>query len=175
MKNGTFVIERVVRGRWGVLERERNIKYWADATRESLNDYWNLTVVIEVEPGSGGKESAEATIRNLADHVCIGDKPGAGRSKELRAEPFAAQVQGGNVYLHAGSWIPDFLDEAESFPNSPYLDRSTPPRWRSIIWLQNAAFPSKFTSGPTPEAFGQWPIHLARKKCRAPMSSGPRA
>jgi predicted phage terminase large subunit-like protein len=123
MKNGTFVIERVVRGRWGVLERERNIKYWADATRESLNDYWNLTVVIEVEPGSGGKESAEATIRNLADHVCIGDKPGAGRSKELRAEPFAAQVQGGNVYLHAGSWIPDFLDEAESFPNSPYLDQ----------------------------------------------------
>jgi predicted phage terminase large subunit-like protein len=123
MKNGTFVIERVVRGRWGVLERERNIKYLADATRESLNDYWNLTVVIEVEPGSGGKESAEATIRNLADHVCIGDKPGAGRSKELRAEPFAAQVQGGNVYLHAGSWIPDFLDEAESFPNSPYLDQ----------------------------------------------------
>jgi phage terminase large subunit-like protein len=27
------------------------------------------------------------------------------------------------VYLHAGSWIPDFLDEAESFPNSPYLDQ----------------------------------------------------
>jgi predicted phage terminase large subunit-like protein len=41
----------------------------------------------------------------------------------LRAEPFAAQVQGGNMYLHAGSWIPDFLDEAESFPNSPYLDQ----------------------------------------------------
>jgi predicted phage terminase large subunit-like protein len=123
MKNGTFVIERVVRGRWGVLDRERNIKHLADATRESLNDFWNLTVVIEIEPGSGGKESAEATIRNLADHVCIGDKPGAGRSKELRAEPFAAQVQGGNVYLHAGSWIPDFLDEAESFPNSPYLDQ----------------------------------------------------
>jgi predicted phage terminase large subunit-like protein len=74
-------------------------------------------------PGSGGKESAEATIRNLAGHACIGDKPGAGRSKELRAEPFAAQVQGGNVYLHAGPWVQDFLDEAESFPNSPYLDQ----------------------------------------------------
>jgi predicted phage terminase large subunit-like protein len=88
-----------------------------------LTDLWGLTVVIEVEPGSGGKESAEATIRNLAGHVCIGDKPGAGRSKELRAEPFAAQVQGGNVYLHAGSWVQDFLDEAESFPNSPYSDQ----------------------------------------------------
>jgi predicted phage terminase large subunit-like protein len=123
MKNGTFVIERVVRGRWGVLEREQNIKYWADATKESLNGSWKFTVVIEVEPGSGGKESAEATIRNLAGHVCIGDKPGAGRSKELRAEPFAAQVQGGNVYLHAGPWVQDFLDEAESFPNSPHLDQ----------------------------------------------------
>ena len=84
---------------------------------------WSFTVVIEVEPGSGGKESAEATIRNLAGHACIGDKPGAGRSKELRAEPFAAQVQGGNVYLHAGAWIQDFLDEAESFPNSPHKDQ----------------------------------------------------
>jgi predicted phage terminase large subunit-like protein len=122
MKNGTFVIERVVRGRWGVLERERNIKYWADATKETLRT-WSFKVVIEVEPGSGGKESAEATIRNLAGHACFGDKPGAGRSKELRAEPFAAQVQGGNVYLHAGAWVQEFLEEAESFPNSPYKDQ----------------------------------------------------
>jgi predicted phage terminase large subunit-like protein len=122
MKNGTFVIERVVRGRWGALERERNIKHWADATKEALRT-WKFTVVIEVEPGSGGKESAEATIRHLAGHVCIGDRPGAGRSKELRAEPFAAQVQGGNVYLHAGPWVQEFLEEAESFPNSPHLDQ----------------------------------------------------
>jgi hypothetical protein len=50
-------------------------------------------------------------------------KPGAGRSKELRADPFAAQVQGGNVYLHAGAWVQDFLEEAESFPNSPHKDQ----------------------------------------------------
>src|ERR1700730_2217719 len=48
MKNGTFVIERVVRGRWGVLERERNIKYWADATKETLRT-WSFKVVIEVD------------------------------------------------------------------------------------------------------------------------------
>jgi phage terminase large subunit-like protein len=107
MKNGTFVIERVVRGRWGALEREKHIKHWADATKETLRT-WSFTVVIEVEPGSGGKESAEATIRNLAGHVCIGDKPGAGRSKVPRAEPFAAQVQGGSVYLHAGPWVEKF-------------------------------------------------------------------
>jgi hypothetical protein len=36
MKNGNFVIERVVRGRWGALEREKIIKYWADATKDTL-------------------------------------------------------------------------------------------------------------------------------------------
>jgi len=84
-----------------------------------------FTVVIEQEPGSGGKESAEATIRNLAGFTCIADKPGANRSKEVRAEPFAAQCQGGNVYLVAQypNWIPDFLEEAEAFPAGPHKDQ----------------------------------------------------
>jgi hypothetical protein len=33
MRDGTFVIERVIRGHWGALERERIIKQWADDTR----------------------------------------------------------------------------------------------------------------------------------------------
>jgi phage terminase large subunit-like protein len=91
MNNGTFVIEHVLRGHWAALERERIIKEWADYTSDRLSRYVSrFVVVIEVEPGSGGKESAEATIRNLAGHICIGDKPGAGRSKEVRAEPFCA-------------------------------------------------------------------------------------
>ena len=62
------------------------------------------------EPGSGGKESAEATIRMLAGYRVFADRPGADRSKEVRAEPLAAQVQGGNVFLHAGTWQRDLLD-----------------------------------------------------------------
>jgi hypothetical protein len=89
MRDGTFVIEDVLRGHWAALEREKYIKQWADSTRDSLErTSVRFTVVIEQEPGSGGKESAEATIRNLAGHICIADKPGAGRSKELRAEQF---------------------------------------------------------------------------------------
>jgi predicted phage terminase large subunit-like protein len=121
MRDGTFVIEDVLRGHWGALEREKYIKQWADSTRDSLErTSVRFTVVIEQEPGSGGKESAEATIRNLAGHICIADKPGAGRSKELRAEPFAAQVQGGNVWLHAGPWI---VEEAGNWPASPSKDQ----------------------------------------------------
>jgi predicted phage terminase large subunit-like protein len=44
-------------------------------------------------------------------------------SKEVRAEPFAAQVQGGNVYLVGGAWHADFLDEMESFPSGKYKDQ----------------------------------------------------
>jgi predicted phage terminase large subunit-like protein len=124
MKNGTFVIERVVRGHWGALERERRLKECADMDFKVLAPLGVIyKVVVEMEPGSGGKESAEATVRNLAGFICVTDKPGAGQSKILRADPFAAQCQGGNVWLHAGPWIPDFLEEAESFPNGPHLDQ----------------------------------------------------
>lgn len=44
-------------------------------------------------------------------------------SKLTRAEPFAAQVQGGNVRLIGGPWVNDFRDEAEAYPNSRFLDQ----------------------------------------------------
>jgi phage terminase large subunit-like protein len=75
------------------------------------------------EPGSGGLESVQATIRNLAGHNCLADKPGAGRSKEVRAEPFCSQVQASNIWLHAGAWIDDFLEEAGNWPASPIKDQ----------------------------------------------------
>jgi len=69
MKNGTFVIENVICGHWGALEREKYIKAWADYMRGVLSPLGvSFKVVIEQEPGSGGKESAESTVRNLAGH-----------------------------------------------------------------------------------------------------------
>ena len=43
--------------------------------------------------------------------------------KEVRAEPLAAQVQSGNVYLVAGGWVRDFISEMEQYPNGTYLDQ----------------------------------------------------
>ncbi len=119
MSNDTFVIEHVVRGQWSALERERKIKSWAEQDQIGLQNY---EIGVEQEPGSGGKESAEATIRMLAGWRCYADKVTG--SKEIRAEPFAAQVQGGNVWLVAGDWHYDFLDELESFPNGRYMDQA---------------------------------------------------
>jgi predicted phage terminase large subunit-like protein len=123
MGDGTFVIENVTRGRWSALERERIIKQLAELDQQVLHQYgkWDYRITVEQEPGSGGKESAEATIRNLAGFNVFADKVTG--SKEVRADPFAAQVQGGNVRLVAGQWIPDFLEEAEAYPTARYLDQ----------------------------------------------------
>jgi phage terminase large subunit-like protein len=95
MKDGRFVIENVTRGRWGALEREQTIKQLAQLDSQTLRQHgkWAYTVVIEQEPGSGGKESAEATIRNLAGFTAVADKVTG--AKEVRAEPFAAPGAGG--------------------------------------------------------------------------------
>jgi predicted phage terminase large subunit-like protein len=122
LKSGQFLIETVLRGRWGSLEREQVIYNAAHAAMLSLSKYTqDFKIVIEQEPGSGGKESAEATIRNLAGFTCIADKVTG--AKEIRAEPFAAQVQGSNVLLVAGPWIKDFLAELESWPFGKTLDQ----------------------------------------------------
>ena len=77
--------------------------------------------MIEQEPGSGGKELFEATVRNLAGYCVYANKVTG--SKEVRAEPFAAQVQAGNVWLVAGPYVQDFLDEMEVFPSGLHDDQ----------------------------------------------------
>ena len=58
LSDGTYVIEHVVRGRWNALDREQQIKAWAVADSKTCQNY---EVVVEQEPGSGGKELAEST------------------------------------------------------------------------------------------------------------------
>jgi predicted phage terminase large subunit-like protein len=41
----------------------------------------------------------------------------------VRAEPFAAQVQGGNVWLIAGPWHREYLEELEQFPSGKFRDQ----------------------------------------------------
>ena len=119
MANKSYVIGHVVRGRWGALEREEQIRAWAKIDRDNWG--WGYEIYVEQEPGSGGKESAEATIRELRGFRVFADRVTG--KKEIRAEPFAAQVQGGNVRLLAGQWQGDLLAELEAFPNGKFKDQ----------------------------------------------------
>src|SRR5262249_57547565 len=64
MEDGRFVISDVVRGQWSALDREQQIKSCAERDKRNCK-LGTYEVGVEQEPGSGGKESAEATIRNL--------------------------------------------------------------------------------------------------------------
>jgi predicted phage terminase large subunit-like protein len=112
-------VARRVYGCWSALEREQEIRALAAMDRRNIKGPYEIGV--EQEPGSGGKESAEATIRNLAGYSVFADRVTG--SKQVRAEPFAAQVQGGNVSPVAVDWVRDFLDEAESFPSGRFKDQ----------------------------------------------------
>jgi predicted phage terminase large subunit-like protein len=79
-----------------------------------------VTIWIEQEPGSGGKESAEATKRNLAGFAVYSENPTG--DKVTRAEPYAVQVEVGQIRLIAGAWNHDFIEEHKTFPNG-YKDQ----------------------------------------------------
>jgi predicted phage terminase large subunit-like protein len=108
LKDGRTCIAHCLRGQWDALTREREIRKIAEI------DGRRVPIAVEQEPGSGGKESAESTIRNLAGWRVTADRPSG--DKVVRAEPYAAQVQGGNVLLVLGPWTQAFIDEHVSFP-----------------------------------------------------------
>jgi predicted phage terminase large subunit-like protein len=114
-KNGSFWILDVKRGRWPAHEREQ-IKL--DTARK---DGKHVMIVQEQEGGSGGQESAEDTVRRLAGYNVKLDRPKG--EKELRCDPFASQVNIGNVTLVKAEWNKEFLEEMKHYPFSAYKDQ----------------------------------------------------
>ena len=116
--DGLFYIVDVVRGQWSAFDRERVIRQTAEMDRSLGRD---VLYIHEQEGGSGGKDSADATTRNLA-----GFRVQAQRStgeKAVRAEPLAAQLQAGNVRMVRGAWNAGYLSELTSFPAGSHDDQ----------------------------------------------------
>jgi len=115
LNSGKFMVLDVRRGRWSSDERERIIREVAEV------DGSGCVVYVEQEPGSGGKESAEGTVRNLVGfHVEI-DRPTG--NKVYRADPYSVQVNAGNVVLLQGGWNEEFIEEHRFFPHGTYKDQ----------------------------------------------------
>lgn len=113
--NGVFYVVDVVRGQWSALERERIIRQTAEM------DGRDVPVWVEQEPGSGGKESAQATVRSLAGWSVHAERVTG--DKVTRAQPLAAQCEAGNVKLVRGPFNAAFLDEFTMFPNGRHDDQ----------------------------------------------------
>jgi predicted phage terminase large subunit-like protein len=112
-----YIILDFVCGRWEAAQREAVILQTAEADRMK---WGHVTTWTEQEPGSGGKESAQSTVGNLAGFDCQFERVTG--PKEVRAEPLAAQASVGKVWLLAGDWNSTFLEQITQFPMGKLRD-----------------------------------------------------
>lgn len=113
--SGFYWVLDVVRGQWDSTMREQIIRETA------LADGYDTEIVLELEGGSGGKESGESTIKNLAGFRVTASHPTG--DKEARAYPLSSQVGAGNVYILDRPWTKAFLEEFRYFPQSRNKDQ----------------------------------------------------
>jgi hypothetical protein len=73
-----------------------------------------VKVFMEVEPASGGKESFENSMIDLAGFCVYPDHPRG--DKIFRAQPFSAYAERRLVYVKIADWTENWLEEISYFP-----------------------------------------------------------
>lgn len=115
---GTYWIVDVIRVQYDSGRRERLIRSTAE------KDGKHVVIAIEQEPGSGGKHSAQSSVKNLAGFtvkiVPVGKSDG---DKIARADPFSTQVNNGNVCIVEADWNKVWRNELRYFPFSKFKDQ----------------------------------------------------
>lgn len=112
---GTYYVEDVVRGQWSPHQRNLVMRQVAAA------DGPEVTIWMETEPGSGGKESSQISIRELAGYSVHAETVTG--DKVTRASGLSAQAEAGNVKLVRGEWNEAYLSELHGFPEGKYKDQ----------------------------------------------------
>lgn len=115
LEDGRFIIADMVRGQMGPDRRDAAIANTAALDGKSV------PVSIPQDPGQAGKTQALYMTRQLAGYK-VRTSPETG-DKVTRAEPFAAQVNIGNVLMLRGSWNDALIDEMRMFPNGTNDDQ----------------------------------------------------
>lgn len=107
-KDGVWYVCDCVKGQWHASARDRVIVQTTemDAARYGRR----YSVVVEQEPGSGGKQSAEISVKQLAGYTVTVERVTG--DKKSRAMAFASQAGAGNVRIVRGAWNRDWIDEA---------------------------------------------------------------
>lgn len=115
METNIYYIMHCLRGQWLSHERKQRQRQQAEI------DGKGVTQVQAQEPGSGGADQAADFIKLMTGFPCkVRRESGA---KDIRADPYASQVNGGNVYLVAGDWNNDFIAEHMVAPNGKNDDQ----------------------------------------------------
>lgn len=109
-----------------VVEGLRREKLGGGAVRQlirstAMADGDEVYITVPQDPGQAGKTQADDIVSELAGYR-VKKEPQSG-SKELRAEPFSAQVEAGNIDIIEGPWNQAFLNELRFFPRGTYKDQ----------------------------------------------------
>jgi len=109
LPDGRYIIADVVRLRVGPDERDKAMINTASQDGKSVK------ISIPQDPGQAGKTQVIYLTRELAGYN-VKSSPESG-DKVTRAEPFAAQVNIGNVMMLRGEWNMALTSEMRLFPN----------------------------------------------------------
>lgn len=115
LEDGRYIIADMERERFGPDERDALIKNTA------ARDGRLTHVSLPQDPGQAGKTQALYMTRKLAGYA-VTTSPESG-DKVTRAEPFASQVNVGNVLMLRGSWNDPLIEEMRTFPNGTNDDQ----------------------------------------------------
>ena len=80
-----------------------------------------VPIWIEQEPGSAGKNLVEHYIHEILPLFSVRGEKATGPI-EVRAQPFLAGVEAGNVICVKGKWNAKLVDELDGFPNAEHDD-----------------------------------------------------
>ena len=141
----------VVRGKWTPDKRDTQIRNTAEQDYKQYNGMVHLW--FESEPGAAGIEVKAQAADKFAKYGVRFDQTVGKGSKVVRANPFAAQVEHGSVYLKTGLWNKDFMDELAAFPTTGVNDDQVDAAAGAFNKLvtMNSMVPSSYTRGyPNP-------------------------
>lgn len=116
--DGYFYVLDVARRQCTSYARNQLMKQVAESDRER---YGKVVTWHQQDPGSAGKDSAEATNLTLVGfpakyETLSGDK-------EARSDPLEDAFEGGMMYLLRGTWNEPFVEECVAFPRGRYDDQ----------------------------------------------------
>ncbi|WP_244426719.1 phage terminase large subunit [Sinorhizobium sojae] len=113
--DGSFIVGHVVKTQ----DEGNKVRMLIKATAEV--DGKSVDISLPQDPGQAGKVQAKDMVAMLAGWKVTAE-PETG-DKITRAEPFSSQCEAGNVYLVAGEWNEDYLDELCMFPGGSFKDQ----------------------------------------------------
>lgn len=115
MLDGRWLIADIIREQLGPEDVERVLKV------TTKNDGRSVKVRLPQDPGQAGKAQIKHLSKLLAGYTVVA-KPISG-DKIVRAEPFAAQVNVGNVLMLRASWNEELRSEMRMFDNGIHDDQ----------------------------------------------------